>query len=180
MIIDLDKLNFVIKNAKDSTVSDGKVKSVSISGFTSDMLYNEYDTCIDYIDKNTSKLVEDLSTNITFLNPTIQSADFDFLMKQLLSDSKTVDAIIAELNDPTLYSNGLKNKLKRRIEKFVEVPKAKNFKLTKFKNRKSGKEIEFGVSSITDESNQTIINESNQIFSTSNDVDNKLNFYRAQ
>ena len=180
LIIDLDKLNFVIKNAKDSTVSDGKVKSVSISGFTSDMLYNEYDTCIDYIDKNTSKLVEDLSTNITFLNPTIQSADFDFLMKQLLSDSKTVDAIIAELNDPTLYSNGLKNKLKRRIEKFVEVPKAKNFKLTKFKNRKSGKEIEFGVSSITDESNQTIINESNQIFSTSNDVDNKLNFYRAQ
>ncbi len=178
LITSLDKVNFVIKNGKDSTVSDGVVKSVTMSGFTSDLLYNEYETCISYIDTNTSKLFEGLSTNITFLNPTIQSADFDFLMKELLSDS--VDILMSEFKDTTLYSNGLKNQLKKRLEKFVEKPKEKNFKLSKFKSRKSGKDIKFGIASTADETNSTVISEANQTFSTSNSVDDKLNFYRAE
>jgi len=178
LISDLDRVNFVVKNGKDSTVQDSVVKSVTMSGFTSDLLYDEYSTCVDYIKTNEPKLVEDLSTNITFLNPTIQSSDFDFMMKQLLSDK--VDAFISELKDQSLYPNSLKNKLKNRFNKFIEVPEEKKFKLTKFKKRKSDKEIKFGISSTTDETNQTIIDEANQIFSTSNEVKNKLNYYRAQ
>ena len=174
----MDKVNFVVKNAKDATVTDGVVKSITMSGFTSDLLYNEYETCISYIETNTPKLFEDLSTNITFLNPTITSSDFDFIMKELLSDS--VDSLMSEFKDPSLYKTPLKNQLKRRIEKFVEKPKEKNFKLTKFKSRKSGKTIEFGIASTVDETNSTIISEVNQTFSTSNSVDDKLNFYRAE
>lgn len=178
LISDLDRVNFVIKNGKDSTVQDSVVKSVAISGFTSDLLYNEYSTCVDYIETNAPKLVDGLSTNITFLNPTIQSADFEFMMKQLLSDK--VDAFISELKDPSLYKEPLKNQLKKRLNKFVEKPEEKKFKLTKFKKRKSDKEIKFGISSTTDETNQTIIDEANQIFSTSNEVKDKLNYYRPQ
>jgi hypothetical protein len=178
LISDLDRVNFVIKNGKDSTVQDSIVKSVAISGFTSDLLYNEYSTCVDYIETNAPKLVDGLSTNITFLNPTIQSADFEFMMKQLLSDK--VDAFISELKDPSLYKDSLKNQLKKRLNKFVEKPEEKKFKLTKFKKRKSDKEIKFGISSTTDETNQTIIDEANQIFSTSNEVKDKLNYYRPQ
>lgn len=178
LISDLDRVNFVIKNGKDSTVQDSIVKSVAISGFTSDLLYNEYSTCVDYIETNAPKLVDGLSTNITFLNPTIQSADFEFMMKQLLSDK--VDAFISELKDPSLYKDPLKNQLKKRLNKFVEKPEEKKFKLTKFKKRKSDKEIKFGISSTTDETNQTIIDEANQIFSTSNEVKDKLNYYRPQ
>jgi hypothetical protein len=178
LITSLDKVNFVVKNAKDATVTDGVVKSITMSGFTSDLLYNEYETCISYIETNTPKLFEDLSTNITFLNPTITSSDFDFIMKELLSDS--VDSLMSEFKDPSLYKTPLKNQLKRRLEKFVEKPKEKNFKLTKFKSRKSGKTIEFGIASIVDETNSTIISEVNQTFSTSNSVDDKLNFYRAE
>ena len=178
LISDLDRVNFVIKNGKDSTVQDSVVKSVAISGFTSDLLYNEYSTCIDYIETNAPKLVDGLSTNITFLNPTIQSADFEFMMKQLLYDK--VDAFISELKDPSLYKDPLKNQLKKRLNKFVEKPEEKKFKLTKFKKRKSDKEIKFGISSTTDETNQTIIDEANQIFSTSNEVKDKLNYYRPQ
>ena len=178
LITSLDKVNFVVKNAKDATVTDGVVKSITMSGFTSDLLYNEYETCISYIETNTPKLFEDLSTNITFLNPTITSSDFDFIMKELLSDS--VDSLMSEFKDPSLYKTPLKNQLKRRLEKFVEKPKEKNFKLTKFKSRKSGKTIEFGIASTVDETNSTIISEVNQTFSTSNSVDDKLNFYRAE
>ena len=151
-----------------------------ISGFTSGMLYGEYDSCIDYIDKNTSKLFEDLTTNITFLNPTVQSSDFDFLMSQLLSDTKDIDSIMNELKDTTLYSNQLKNKLKRRLEKFVQKPEEKKFKLTKFKGRKTGKDIKFGIASTAEETNQTIIEEVEKIFSETNEVNDKLNFYRTK
>jgi len=178
LISDLDRVNFVIKNGKDSTVQDSIVKSVAISGFTSDLLYNEYSTCVDYIETNAPKLVDGLSTNITFLNPTIQSADFEFMMKQLLFDK--VEAFISELKDPLLYKDHLKNQLKKRLNKFVEKPEEQKFKLTKFKKRKSDKEIKFGISSTTDETNQTIIDEANQIFSTSNEVTDKLNYYRPQ
>ena len=73
-----------------------------------------------------------------------------------------------------------RQQLKKRLNKFVEKPEEKKFKLTKFKKRKSDKEIKFGISSTTDETNQTIIDEANQIFSTSNEVKDKLNYYRPQ
>ena len=180
LINNLDKVNFVIKNGKDATVTDGKVQRITMSGFTTDMLYDEYETCINYIDKNTTKLFEDLTTNITFLNPTVQSSDFNFLMSQLLSDSKDIDSIINELKDPSLYSNQLKNKLKNRLEKFVNKPEEKKFKLTKFKKRRTGKDIKFGIASTAEETNQTIIDEAKKIFSETNDVDDKLNYYKTK
>jgi len=174
----LDKLNFVIKNSKDSTVKDGKVNSSTLSGFTSDILYKEYETCIDYIEKNNPTLTEDLGTNITFLNPTVQSVDFDFIMSQLLSDS--VDALMAQFTDTLLYPDSLKKQLRKRVEKFINVPEEKKFKLTKFKNRKSDKEIKFTIASTAEETNTSIKEEVEKIFSDSNDVTNKLNFYRKK
>jgi hypothetical protein len=178
LIKTLEKLNFVIKNAKDSTVKDGKAKSLTFSGFTSDLLYKEYESCITYIEENHPKLVEDLSTNITFLNPTISSSDFDFMMSELLYDE--VDSLMKLFVDASLYPEAIKNKLKTRLNSFVKKPNEKIFKLTKFKDRKNDKEIRFDVISITDETNSTIISEVKQIFSETNEVTNKLNFYRKK
>ncbi len=178
LIKTLDKLNFVIKNAKDSTVKDGNAKSLTFIGFTSDLLYKEYESCITYIEENHPKLVEDLSTNVTFLNPTISSSDFDFMMSELLYDE--VDSLMKLFVDASLYPEAIKNKLKTRLNSFVKKPNEKIFKLTKFKDRKNDKEIRFDVISIIDETDSTIISEVKQIFSETNDVTNKLNFYRKK
>lgn len=178
LIKTLDKLNFVIKNAKDSTIDNDTVKSLQFSGFTSDLLYKEYESCITYIEENHSKLTVDLSTNITFLNPTIQSSDFDFIISQLLFDK--IDSFMNLFTDTSFYPETVKNKLKTRLQSFINVPNKKDFKFTKFKDRKNGKEINFDVITISDETNGTIINESTKIFSESNEVTNKLNFYRKK
>lgn len=178
LIKSLDKVNFVVKNGKDSTVKESKVNSSTLSGFTSDLLYKEYETCIDYIEKNTPKLVDELGTNITFLNPTIQPADFDFIISQLLSDS--VELLMSQFTDTTLYPDNLKKKLKKRAENFINKPEKKEFKLTKFKNRKSDKEIKFTITTTSEETDATIRGEVEKIFSDSNDVTNKLNYYRKK
>lgn len=174
----LDKSNFVVKYGKDSTIVDGTVTEVTLTGYTSDLLYKEYETCIDYIEKNTPRLTEDLGTNITFLNPTIQPTDFDFIMSQLLSDS--VDKLMKEFTDTTLYPESLKKQLKKRIEKFINIPEKKKFNLTKFKSRKNGKEVKFTINVMGQETNTSIKEEVENIFSDLNDVTNKLNFYRKK
>jgi hypothetical protein len=174
----LDRVNFVVKNGKDATIKDGKVNSVTLTGFTSDLLYKEYETCINYIETNTPKLIEDLGTNITFLTPSIQSVDFDFIMSQLLSDS--VDILISQFTDTKLYPESLKKQLKKRVEKFVNKPEKKKFDLTKFKSRKNDKEIKFTINTTSEETNSTIKEEVEKIFSDLNDVTNKLNFYRKK
>ena len=178
LIKTLDKLNFIIKNAIDTTIQDDKVKRLNFSGFTSDFLYKEYESCITYIEENHPKLTEDLSTNITFLNPTIQSSDFNFILSQLLHDK--VESLMKEFIDTTLYPEQIKVKLKRKLESFIEKPKEKVLKLTKFKNKKTDKEINFEVLNIIDETDTTIISESIKLFSESNEVTNKLNFYRKK
>jgi hypothetical protein len=174
----LDKANFVIKNSKDSSSKDSIINSSTMSGFTSDLLYNEYKTCIDYIETNAPKLIEDLGTNITFLNPTIQSSDFDLIISQLLNNS--VDALMSKFTDTSLYPESLKKQLRKRVEKFVNVPEEKKFKLTKLKSRKSDKEIKFNILTTSEEIDEDIIDEVNKIFSDSNDVQDKLNFYRKK
>ena len=82
--------------------------------------------------------------------------------------------------DASLYPEKVKNKLEKRLQSFINVPNKKDFKFTKFKDRKNGKEINFDVITISDETNGTIINESTKIFSESNEVTNKLNFYRKK
>jgi len=178
LIVILDKLNFVVKNGFDSTIKEEKVNSSTLSGFTSDFIYKEYETFIEYIEKNHIRVVEDLTTNITFLTPTIQPLDFDFIMSQLISNK--VDDIMAQFTDKKLYPDSLKNKLKKRIENFVNKPEKKKFKLTKFKTLKTGKSFTYKINTTTEETNQTVIDEVKKIFSDSNDVKDKLNFYRKK
>ena len=178
LIINLDKINFVIKNGFDSKISENKVMTSSLLGFTSDFLYKEYESHIEYIDKNHQRIVQDLTTNITFLNPNIQPPDFDFIISQLLSGS--VDSLIDRFTDTTLYPESLKKQLKKRVEKFINKPEKKNFKLSKFKSNKTGKTFSYKINTTIEETNTTVKDEVKKIFSDSNEVKDKLNLYRKK
>jgi hypothetical protein len=178
LINSLDKINFVIKNGHDAVINEGVVNKVLISGFTTDFLYDEYKEFIDYIEKNHTRVVEDLTTNITFLNPTITPQDFDFIMSQMVHDK--VEEIMVQFTDETLFKKTTQRQMKRRLEKFINKPEKKNFKLTRFKPLKTGKTFTYGWVSSSEETDSGIISEVKQIFSDSNEVKDKLNFYRKK
>jgi hypothetical protein len=175
----LDGLNFVIKNGKDSyCIDEGeKVMVATFSGFTSDLLYNEYKTCIDYFDLNNSKLISDLTSTINFIRPVIQEPAFISIISVLLSNNIAIDGLTVN-QDKTIYPDSLVKNLNKRINNFINKPSEKEFRFSNFKERKSNKDINFTIASSDITTDTAIIEESKKINSSSNVVINKLNYYR--
>jgi hypothetical protein len=191
LVKSLDSVNFIVKFAKDTYVEGGtKVTSSTLSGFTSDLIYNEYKTCVDYIETNTPKMYEDLNSTINLINPVIAQPEFEKIMKQLLFTNYTVIQNYFNNKPSEPYSTLLKidteiypekttKKLLKRVEKFNEPTDKKKFKFTTFKTRKSSKEIKFKINVTAVETDNTIIKESIKVHSDNLEAeDNKLNYYR--
>ncbi len=191
LLTSLDSVNFVVKFGKDTKVEKEKVTSSTLSGFTADLLYKEYNTCIDYIDSNTPKMYEDLTSSINFNNPNITQSDFEKIMKQLLYSYFTIfsnyltnkpsspyDTLLKI--DTALYPEKTIEKFLKRVEKFNEPTDTKKFKFTNFKSRKSDKEIKFTTNVTAEETDATIIEESKKVHSDNLPAqNNKLNYYRV-
>ena len=188
LVKSLDSVNFIVKFAKDSFVEGTKVTSSTLSGFTSDFIYNEYKTCIEYIETNTPKMYVDLTSTINLVNPTIGQPEFEKIMKQLLFTNYTEIQNYFNNKPSAPYSGLLKidsiyekyiKKLLNRVEKFNEPTDKKKFKFTTFKSRKSSKEIKFNINVTAVETDATIIEESNKVHSDNLEAENnKLNYYR--
>lgn len=190
LVKSLDSVNFIVKFAKDSYVEGTKVTSSTLSGFTSDFIYNEYKTCIEYIETNTPKMYEDLTSTINLVNPAIGQPEFEKIMKQLLFTNYTEIQNYFNNKPSSPYSGLLKidsgvypektiKKLLNRVEKFNEPTDKKKFKFTTFKSRKSSKEIKFNINVSSTETDTTIIEESKKVHSDNLEAkDNKLNYYR--
>jgi hypothetical protein len=179
-----------VKFAKDTYVETPKVTSSTLSGFTSDLIYNEYKTCIEYIETNTPKMYEDLTSTINVVNPSVGQPEFEKIMKQLLFTNYTVIQNYFNNKPSAPYSGLLKidsgiysekdvKKLLKRVEKFNEPTDKKKFKFTTFKSRKSSKEIKFKINVTATETDNTIIAESKKVHAKNLEAeDNKLNYYR--
>ena len=180
----LDKLNYVIKFGKDSKIDGENVTSATLSGFTYDVIYNEYSSCIDYIEKNTFKLYNDLTTSIDFNNPIILDNDFKKIIKVLLNNYingvSFSNLIMKEYEKDTIvFPENVRVKIKKRIEDFLEKPKQKEFKFSKFTQRKNSNTIKFKITESTD-TNENVKEEIKKINSDSFDVTTKLNFYKTK
>jgi len=178
LISSLDKLNYIVKFGKDSKITGEKITSATLSGFTYDIVYNEYSSCIDYIEKNTSKFYSDLTTSIDFINPIILDNQFEKMMKVLLYQA--VNGIMKEYEKDTIvFPENLRIKIRKKIEEFVERPKENNFKFSKFNPRKNTKEIKFTITESID-TNENIKEEIKKLNSDSVEVSNKLNYYKTK
>jgi hypothetical protein len=178
LITSLDKVNFVVKFGKDTKISGETATSATLSGFTYDLLYDPYSSCIDYIEKNTPKMYDDLTTSINFQNPVISSVDFENIMKVMLADN--VDAIVKEYEkDTIIFPENVRNKIRNKIEKFVDTPKTKNFKFSKFKERKNKKDIVFTITEAA-ETNTSVVDEAKKVHSDNLPLGTKLNYYKIK
>lgn len=181
-VIDVfDNLNFVVKYGYDVKMSGTTVfQKATLSGFTYDLLYNEYDNCVEHFTNNTSKLYEDLDTSVNFNNPSITTDVLSEFLSVLLKDKWS--SIVTGFTDTIIYDESTIKKMEKKFNSFIsEDIKDKKFKFKKLKQRKNNKEISFTFTEteITDEGLKEEIKKlkNNGIVQPTN---NKLNYYQTK
>jgi len=179
LISSVDKLNYIVKNGYDSKLDKKENTKANLSGFTSNLLYDEYDHCLDYIEKNQPKLNDYDDNSIDFNSPTISLSTLKHILQVLLKEQKQNILKLYEV-DKTLFTTSDLEKMGNKFDKFIETIKEKKFKNSNFKNRKNDKEISFGVSTFQPLTDSTATTEISKIMKK-NKVpaeNNKLNFYK--
>jgi len=180
LIKNLDNLNFVVKHEYDAKISGTTATKAVLSGFTRDLLYEEYENCIDHITKNDSKLYDDLDTSINFNSPTVTTNTLSEFLSVLLKETDKTSFKDVFKVDTTIFDENTVQKIERKFNSFISNPiKDKKFKFKKLKKRKSEKELSYTFT-------EDVITDSNVItelkkLKSKNGVPvsgNKLNYYK--
>jgi hypothetical protein len=179
LINNLDNLNFLVNYEYDVKIDKSEiVTKTTLSGYTSNLLYGEYDLFINYITNNTEKIYEDLdTTSVNFFSPNISDNVFITIMSVLLND-KTSEIKELFASDTTIYDEKTKTKIDKKIDSFVNVIEDKKFKLKKFPVRKNDSKVSFVKTTeeiITDENIKT---EVKKLKSSKVPLSNKLNYFK--
>jgi hypothetical protein len=186
LIKSLDKVNFLVKYGYDGKVEKGGVVSKAVlSGYTYNLIYDEYESCIEYITENNDKLYEKINNTIDFKSITLTPEIYGSILSSLLSfedgKSKLMNVFAV---DTTIFKTETVEKLTKRLDKFVEAPDDVKFKFKKFKNQKTENPITFQITPPTtpgDEviTDDTIKTELNSLNSSDSPIKNlKLNYFR--
>jgi hypothetical protein len=186
LIKSLDKVNFLVKYGYDGKVEKGGVASKAVlSGYTYNLIYDEYESCIEYITENNDKLYEKINNTIDFKSITLTPEIYGSILSSLLSfedgKSKLMNVFAV---DTTIFKTETVEKLTKRLDKFVEAPDDVKFKFKKFKNQKTENPITFQITPPTtpgDEviTDDTIKTELNSLNSSDSPIKNlKLNYFR--
>ena len=186
LIESLDKVNFLVKYGYDGKLEkeDTATKAV-LSGYTYDLIYNEYKSCIEYITENNDKLYENIDNTIDFKTITLTPQIYGSILSALLSfedgKSKLMDVFAA---DTTIFKTETVEKLTKRLDKFVEIPNEVKFKFKKFKDRTTENKINFLIVPSTPPADDVINDDEikkqlTSLNSTNSPIRNgKLNYFR--
>jgi hypothetical protein len=179
LIKTLDNLNFVVKYEYDVNISGTTVTKAELSGFTRNLLFDEYENCINHFVNNNSKLYEDLDTSINFNSPVINTNTLSELLSVLLKESDR-DKFLENFKDEGIFPQDIKEKITKKFNQFIGDPiKDKNFKFKKLKLRKNDSELSYPKteSEITDNAIKqevTKLKSKNKVPPTGNN----LNYFR--
>jgi hypothetical protein len=180
LIKTLDNLNFVVNYGYDVSLISQKTNEISLSGFTSNLLYDEYSSCIELLDESSSKFYEDLdTTSLNFYNPEIDNDLLKTLLSVLLKDRK-MEILDTLKVDSTIINDNTQSKLLKKLDKFFNVSfKNKNFKI-KIPKRKKENELKFTILS---QNELTDVDAKNSAIKTKSTkptkiINNKLNYFR--
>lgn len=176
LITSLDKVNFVVKYERDFKIEKEKYYQVELSGFTRDLLYNEYSYCIDYITNKTTTMYTDLDDSINFINPVITTNDLSDILSVLIQNAKIniLNLLKGTLDDKTI------SRLSKKLDSFIVRPKEKIFTFDKFKDRPNSKQLQYDILSETETTDEGMISDGKKINSSIVEVKTNLNFYKTK
>ncbi len=183
LIIALDKVNFLVKYGYDAQLeSQDKAIKATLSGYTSNLIYDEYKSCIDYIKDNTSKFYEKLDNTIDYTNPVINSQILGSLLSVILSSTGTYnkDTLMQVFNvDKTIFDENTVEKLNKKITSFIEELEDIKFKFKKMKERKNNNPISFKVTATEEITDSAVKDQVTNLNSKKVPIiSGKLNYYR--
>ena len=183
VIESLDKVNFIVKYGYDAKISGTTtVTKCELSGFTYNLIYDEYDNCIEHFTNNTNKLYEDLDTTINFNNPTITTSTLSELLSVLLKETDKESFKNVFLKDTLIFDTNTMNKIERKYDSFIsDSIKDKKFKLKKLKKRKNNKEISFTKSTESEVTDDAVKSEVKKLKdkNKTQPINNKLNHFNS-
>lgn len=174
----IDNVNYLVNYVHDGQVSGKTFTQANLSGYTYDMIYNEYSNLIDYVVKEHGNFTEDLDNTLNFNTPVISDSILSEFLSILLQGEKENIIKLYE-SDTTIFTDKVREKLGKIFDNFITVPKEKKFKLGKSPIRKNSKSVEFEIGStapITDTVEQGVLT---NIFLSKNKLGKSvLNFYK--
>jgi hypothetical protein len=136
-----EKVNFLVKNEFDGKVNGVEFTSTTLSGFTGTSFYNQYSNIVDYFKNKHDEFNEDLDTSFDFVTDTLNDNIFVEIISILLQGKKETITKLYEENS----TKEIADEIGKIMDKLIEIPKEKNFRMGKFPIKKSTSKIEYDV-----------------------------------
>jgi hypothetical protein len=180
LIQSLDKLNYITQNAHDVKIEKNKSTKLTLGlgTFNKNEFYLNYNTSIDYINNNTTKMYEKLDTSLNFDNIVITHDVVKNILNAILKNS--VDDIVKGVEVPLPSEDySLSGKIKDGITKWFTKIKEEKLKFGKSPVRKNSKPIVYTMPPLDiSEAEIPTTNEIKSLFGEKNNVTDALNYYR--
>ena len=184
LIVDLDRLNFVIEMGHDSKIVDENKKEyvyTDLSGYTADELYSPYEDVVPFITEYHEEFFEDLDESYVFsTNTTMSTNDLSYFLSVLLKNNVQNILNLYE-QDNIVFTDRIKGDIEKRLNKFMlDDPKEKKFTFTKhIPESKDDNPISFGIIFEFELTDQAEIDKLISVNTTSGVVTtSELNYYR--
>jgi hypothetical protein len=176
----LDKLNYMTKYYSDGKFPKDNTptpKQAELVGFTFTSLYEEYDHCIDYFDKNSDRFVSKLDDTINFNSLNVDITVLSEILSVLLIEKKQ-EIIDIYKNDGILYPQNILNKIERKVKRFFDETKEEKVRTSRFKGRKSDDPLTYEIQSEQDITDPTQIEDLEKVHSKRVGLGSTLNDYK--
>jgi hypothetical protein len=157
-----EKANFLVKNEFDGKINGTEFSSTTLSGFTSTAFYNHYSSIVDYLKNKHGEFNEDLDISFDFVNDTLNDDIFVEIISILLQGKKeTITKLYEEIS-----TKEISDKIGEIVDKLIETPKEKKFRMGKFPIKKGNGKIEYNINVtdyiVIDEIKQSLMNVFNE------------------
>lgn len=173
IIVDLDKINFLMVHGFDCVIKENKYYKTFLDGYDGGKISDTVKPIFKKISKNQEKLNKQVTNFYDPNNDTLNTVTITEILRILLND--------LTFNSQNLNSDDI-GKVNKRIKNFVEKGEyVKNLKFDTDLSRKNSNEISFVVLNEEENTTDTIINEEIKLLfinNVQNKTNNKLNFYR--
>jgi len=173
LIKSLDKLNTVIKYNSDFKIDKNKIYKLTITGNTSEM-YNQYESCIDFIKNNENKMYKKLDTSLD--DAITDNIISDIIYSVFNNDYKNaLDSIELQFDIEDEENSKIADKIRKKLDRNFYKTKSINMGFGKAPKLKNSNKISFGYTDEILDSNDDVI----KLYSSKyKPTDDKLNYYK--
>lgn len=120
-----------------------------------------------------------INSPINYKFPSISTIPISDALSNLLQGEKEKILNLFTI-DTTNYTKNILKKFNKRLDDFIKKPEYKNFKFSKFKNRKNDKKIAFDILVENELTSGDFVEDGKKLKTPIVEVRNKINYYKVK